>query len=258
MYFKQGKCDRGDKCKFSHDLAVERKVAKKDMYTDAREDTKEEGMEGWDDAKLKEVVGKKHGTQKIPNQTDIICKYFLEAIENGKYGWFWECPNGGSWDLKFVQSDYFAGDKCIYRHALPPGYVLKSQKNADDEEEKITLEQYIETARHQLPPSSELKPVTADSFAEWHRAKLREKEDVEAKKREQAKERGTGVSGREFFQSGAYLEDEAEEDGEDWDLSQFRKDLEESMEQGETFRLGNGNSQIDGPSTDVETEETEI
>jgi hypothetical protein len=67
------------------------------MYTDAREDTQEEGMEGWDDAKLKEVVGKKHGSQKIPNQTDIICKYFLEAIENGKYGWFWECPNGGNW-----------------------------------------------------------------------------------------------------------------------------------------------------------------
>ena len=72
-------------------MAIERKTAKKDMYTDARE---ADGMEGWDDAKLKEVVGKKHGGQKIPNQTDIICKYFLDAIETGKYGWFWECPNG--------------------------------------------------------------------------------------------------------------------------------------------------------------------
>jgi hypothetical protein len=86
---------------------------------------------------------------------------------------------------------------------------------------------------------------------------LQEKEDVEAKKREQAKERGTGISGREFFQSGAYLEDEAEEDGEDWDLTQFRRDVEQSMEQGETFQLGNGNSQIDGPSMDTETEEAE-
>jgi len=66
------------------------------MYTDAREEKKEDGMEGWDDAKLKDVVGKKHGAQKIANQTDIICKYFLDAIENGKYGWFWECPNGGT------------------------------------------------------------------------------------------------------------------------------------------------------------------
>jgi hypothetical protein len=98
MYFKQGKCERGDKCKFSHDLAIERKTAKKDMFTDARagDEKNEEGMEGWDDAKLKDVVGKKHGSQKIANQTDIICKYFLDAIENGKYGWFWECPNGGT------------------------------------------------------------------------------------------------------------------------------------------------------------------
>jgi hypothetical protein len=44
-----------------------------------------------------------------------------------------------------------SGDKCIYRHALPPGYVLKSQKKVEDEEEKITLEQFIETARHDFP-----------------------------------------------------------------------------------------------------------
>jgi len=210
-------------------------------------------MEGWDDAKLKEVVGKKHGSQKVPNQTDIICKYFLEAIENGKYGWFWECPNGGTQTLKRGRLLHCTGDKCIYRHALPPGYVLKSQKKAEDEEEKITLEQYIETARHELPPSSELKPVTAQSFAEWRRAKL---QDIEAKKREQAKERGTGITGREFFQSGAYQEDEAEEDGEDWDLTQFRKELQESMEQGETFQLGNGNPQIDGPPINAEPQDT--
>lgn len=134
---------------------------------------------------------------------------------------------------------------------------MKSQKKAEDEEEKITLEQYIETARHELPPSSELKPVTAESFAEWHRAKLQEKEDIEARKREQAKERGTGISGREFFQSGAYEEGEEEEDGEDWDLTQFRKDLQESMEQGETFQVGNGNLQIDGRPEDAESGDTE-
>jgi hypothetical protein len=67
------------------------------LYTDARDvqEKDEDGMENWDDAKLKDVVGKKHANQKGPNQTDIICKYFLDAIENGKYGWFWECPNGG-------------------------------------------------------------------------------------------------------------------------------------------------------------------
>ena len=49
-------------------------------------------MEDWDADKLAEVVNKKHGAEKT-NQTDIICKFFLDAVENNKYGWFWECPD---------------------------------------------------------------------------------------------------------------------------------------------------------------------
>ena len=146
------------------------------------------------------------------------------------------------------------GDKCIYKHALPPGYVLKSQKNEQDDEEKITLEQYLETARHQLPPSSELKPVTAESFAEWHKAKQKAETEAGIKKKELAKEKGTGITGREFFQSGEYREEAEEEDGEDWDLSEFRKGLEQVMEEGETFQLGNGNPQIN----EEKTEETDF
>ena len=33
-FFKQGQCGKGDKCKFSHDLAVERKGAKRSVYDD--------------------------------------------------------------------------------------------------------------------------------------------------------------------------------------------------------------------------------
>jgi DRG Family Regulatory Proteins, Tma46 len=149
------------------------------------------------------------------------------------------------------------GDKCIYRHALPPGYVLKSQKKDEDEEEKITLEQFIETARHQLPPSSELKAVTMESFEEWHKAKKKAEEDADLRKKEIAKERGTGITGREFFQSGGYEGDVEEEDGEDWDLSQFRKGLAEIMEEGESFQLGNGNPQVEEPQVEVEGQEDE-
>jgi len=42
QYFKAGTCDRGNKCKFSHDLTVDRKTTKKDLYTDGR-DAKETG-----------------------------------------------------------------------------------------------------------------------------------------------------------------------------------------------------------------------
>lgn len=59
-----------------------------------------------------------------------VCKYFLEAIENNKYGWFWVCPGGG--------------DNCMYRHALPPGFVLKKDKKKEEKEEEISLEELIE------------------------------------------------------------------------------------------------------------------
>jgi hypothetical protein len=145
------------------------------------------------------------------------------------------------------------GDKCIYKHALPPGYVLKSQKKAEDEEEKITLEQFIETARHQLPPSSELKAVTAESFTEWHRAKNAADEAEIAKKKELAKERGSGITGRDFFEGGGYEgADEEEEDGEDWDLSQFRKALDDAVEEGESFQVGDGNPPLDKPASEEE------
>jgi hypothetical protein len=77
-----------------------------------REDGEDENMEEWDQDKLESVVKQKHGAETVPNKTNIICKFFLDAVENRQYGWFWQCPNGKD---------------CKYRHALPPGYVLKSQ-----------------------------------------------------------------------------------------------------------------------------------
>jgi hypothetical protein len=54
-----------------------------------------------------------------------------------RFGWFWQCPNG---------------ELCQYRHALPPGFVLKSQKKAMEEAEKantISLEEFLEVeVRH--------------------------------------------------------------------------------------------------------------
>ena len=112
QFFKQGSCTKGKKCKFSHDLDVVRKGAKKDLYTDEKDkeaDEKEKDkMDDWDEEKLRKVVMSKHGNPKTT--TDKVCKYFISAVEDGKYGWFWTCPNGG--------------DKCMYRHSLPPGYVL--------------------------------------------------------------------------------------------------------------------------------------
>lgn len=115
LFFKQGHCEKGRKCKFSHDPNVERKAAKKDLYTDSRDEKldeeekkKKDTMTDWDEEKLRSVVMSKHGNPRTT--TEKVCKYFIEAVENQKYGWFWTCPNDGN--------------KCMYKHSLPPGYVF--------------------------------------------------------------------------------------------------------------------------------------
>lgn len=42
-FHKAGTCTKGDKCKFSHDLNVERKATKRDLYTDNRDEEKKNG-----------------------------------------------------------------------------------------------------------------------------------------------------------------------------------------------------------------------
>lgn len=200
-FFKQGQCTKGDKCKFSHDLAIERKGEKRSIYFDARAEA-EETMENWDENKLKDVIEKKHAAEK-KNATTIICKYFLEAVEKSLYGWFWSCPNG---------------EKCIYRHALPPGYVLKKDKKKDDKEDKISLEELIESERAGL--GSETTKVTLETFLAWKKRKIEEKRQAlleEEKKKFKDFKSGKqfGISGREMFSFNPDLVNDAMDDGEE-------------------------------------------
>ncbi|CAB1326952.1 unnamed protein product, partial [Coregonus sp. 'balchen'] len=49
-FFKQGQCTKGDKCRFSHDLTLERKCEKRSLYFDKREDELEKDtMDNWDE-----------------------------------------------------------------------------------------------------------------------------------------------------------------------------------------------------------------
>ncbi|XP_061387556.1 zinc finger CCCH domain-containing protein 15 homolog [Musca vetustissima] len=214
-FFKQGTCTKGDKCKFSHDLAVENKVEKRSIYVDMR-DAEEDDMKNWDDAKLKEVVNQKHSSEKKRPTTDIICKYFIEAVEKSKYGWFWECPNG---------------EKCIYRHALPQGYVLKKDKKKEDKPTEISLVDLIEKERAALGPNT--TKVTLETFLAWKKRKIQEKKDKmaadeERKKNDFSKGKQFGISGREMFSFNPDLVDDGPmEDGDAAFDTYKREDNEE-------------------------------
>lgn len=219
-FFKAGQCSRGAKCKFSHDLQVERKVVKKDLYTDDRS-KEQDTMDTWDEAKLREVITSKHGNPQTT--TDIVCKYFIEAVENGKYGWFWECPNGGK--------------ACKYKHSLPQGFVLKTkeqkaaEKLAAANEPVITLEEFLETERFKL--GKDLTPVTFKSFTEW-----KKKRDAAKQKEEDEKNLKTKIlSGKQLLLSGKFVEEEEgdsdSDDGDAWNMEELRQRVEEDNEKND-------------------------
>lgn len=225
-FYKAGTCDKGNKCKFSHDLNIGRKVEKKNLYADSREEMMADTMDKWDEEKLRSVVLSKAGNPRTT--TDIVCKYFVEAIESQKFGWFWECPNGES---------------CQYRHALPPGFVLKSQKKAEAEAAKanvISLEEFLEVERHKL--GSNLTPVTPETFANWKKTRMDKKQAEEeamrkAKETQSAAGKSSGMSGRDLFQyNPEWFEDEDEEE-EDWDLAKYRREKEEEDLAAEEARI---------------------
>lgn len=208
-FFKQNLCQKGHKCKFSHDLSLERKTEKRNMYEMAEE---KETMDDWDQAQLEDVVNKKHGASNDAKpKTDIICKYFLDAVEKSQYGWFWTCPSG---------------DKCIYKHALPKGFVLKKDKKlleAADEANKISLEELIEKERAAL--SGDLTPVTMETFLLWKKKKIQEKKDSLEKEMTKKKEdvktgSNNTASGKELFLFKPELADADDEDATN-DFDQF-------------------------------------
>ena len=216
-FFKAGVCEKGKRCKFSHDMALDGKSAKINIYADPRD---------------------KKG-EKDPDRSDSPCVHFIEAVEKNVYGWLWECPNG---------------DKCKFTHALPMGYVLDRDRKEQEriakemaDEDEMTMEEEIEEARAKLP-SAGLIPVTLATFNEWKKKKAEDKKKaLEEKVKEEAKKGGKHImSGRALFSFNPNLftdddnaaeEQEYEEDkeGEEEDnkINEENEEDEEEKEDGE-------------------------
>jgi len=249
--FRIGECTKGNKCKYSHDLGVERKTQKIDLYTDRRTLDKEDDMENWDESKLRTVVGEKQGEVNKNLKAKIVCKYFLDAIEKKAYGWFWECPNGG--------------DKCQYSHALPPGYTLKKKVEVVDEDEEIPIEEQIEIERKKIANGT---PVTLENFLKWKADKKRKKEqtkkEAEEKRLADIRAGRTAMSGREMFvfNPDMFVDDDEALNIDDEELGENQQDEDgengddnEDENQGEY--LGNDDEQSESNTTTTTTTEGE-
>lgn len=183
-FFKEGKCTKGGKCKFSHDLSLERKAARINVYADRREDIYK------DQASLEAAIKDREGGNGKRCATEIICKHFVDAVERRQYGWIWTCPNGG--------------DKCQYRHALPPGFKLKSELEAEKllaADDGPSIEDEIEAQRAALRVRT---PLTYEVFLAWRERKKREaaeKDEQALRDAKEARAKGKAVtlSGKALF-----------------------------------------------------------
>ncbi len=124
----------------------------------------------------------------------------------------------------------------MYRHALPPGFQLKSdRKKQDEESEKISIETLVETERAAL--GANVTKVTLESFLAWKKRKIEEKkskaiEKDEKKKRDFKLGFVNGLTGRDLFTFNPDLiTNDDEGAGDDIDYKQ-REDHDESVEDG--------------------------
>lgn len=123
-------------------------------------------MEDWDEEKLRNVVLSKAGNPRTT--TDVFSfSYYLHfsnlsnirsyanisltllnlrsTVGFGNVQTVWIISIGLIVSKALINK---IGDNCQYRHALPPGFVLKSEKKAREEAEKantISLEEFLET-----------------------------------------------------------------------------------------------------------------
>lgn len=144
----------------------------------------------------------------------------MEAVEANKYGWFWTCPTG---------------EKCHYKHALPPNFVLKrDQKKMEEQKEEISLEDLIEKERAAL--GENLTRITWETFIDWKkkkRAKQIQQDNADIAVREKAFRQGKhiGISGKELFSFNPDFVRENQDDMEDGDVFMLpQRDITEDGE----------------------------
>lgn len=179
-FFKAGVCDKGRKCKYSHDVNIEAATGSANLYIDHRESDGKDAnsMANWDQNKLEEVVNTNESKYtSSTTKTEKVCRNFLDAVEKKIYGWFWVCPNGHS---------------CIYRHCLPPGFVLASETNDEDSEEEVALEEQLDAELLSLDTQNKNQTkVTLELFLQWKKKRLDiQKKEREARRIEEIKKMG--------------------------------------------------------------------
>ncbi|XP_051912695.1 uncharacterized protein LOC127595012 [Hippocampus zosterae] len=215
-YFKQGLCNKGKNCKYSHDLSI-KKGKDMDLHIDQRTQLLMNGEDDvyFDEDKLLKLIDEKSRSYNKQKPTEIVCKFFIEAVEKKKYNWSWMCPNGLT---------------CHYRHCLPPGYSIRTVLKKK-EVSGLAVEAEIDMLREEMSAGTGT-PVTLERFMRWKEEKrLRRQEEEAAVRKEEEKKARHGkqhmLSGKALFEFDASLFVDDEEAVEDKKIYAIREEEEE-------------------------------
>lgn len=264
IYHVHGCCEKGDKCRYSHDLgggsrkdvapqkasaeaeakasetiteaerlANERSEAmgRLDLFRDMREQLMEYNAKIQSaksgksyEALLEEYRERYHAKQESKTKSEKICPQYLSACKAKSIGWGFRCKNE-------EKNGY-----CPMRHCLPEGYVLEEPKpqELDKDLDYEEIEDAFERRRQEITSGT---PVTLETFRVWKEKRLAIQEarrKAEAEQLEQVLSQHKNVqllTGRQLFENatrvGLKEEDcaEPETDADAWMLD--RADLRE-------------------------------
>lgn len=225
-YFKAGLCQKGRKCKFSHEKDGGNQSTKANVYQDIRgEGADDEGLFS-DQKKLEEAVNFNEKKYANPNATNLPCHHFLNAIADKKYGWFWQCPNGYD---------------CKYKHALPVGFVLQTKDDKAVEKKEFNVERDIDDAMEDVRNKG--TKITYEVYMEWReRRKKRKAAEAEAKKKDELKKAGIKqpkkgikiMTGKSLFvfDPTLFQDDEDASDNKDFKLEVNAEENAEELNKG--------------------------
>lgn len=132
-----------------------------------------------------------------------------------------------SFIFKFLLHPHSSIFRCKYRHALPPGFVLKRDKK-EEKKEEVSLEELLDTQRAQLTTST---PLTLELFKAWKEKKRKEQEEAQTKREIEVLTGQKKMSGREVF---FYNPDLAKnDDDEAVDDKELRSEYNEKVKEEE-------------------------
>ncbi|MFQ6641704.1 hypothetical protein Gotur_015713, partial [Gossypium turneri] len=239
-FFKVGKCAKGFKCKFSHDLNVQRKGEKIDIYSDKRD---QETIEDCDQETLEKVVESKAKEYQQNKPTDIVSFFSVGPIHIVALVEIPIMVDGQSKAIvRFVNISWK-----LWKRNNMVGFgsaQMLVKVLLEEESEKTPIEEEIENQRAKLKTST---PMTPELFMEWKKKKIAERdESLAAQRAERAKNDSMRhdfhllLDGRELFMSDASLfVDDAKA------YEKYQREEEYDVPENKA----NNNSATDGPST---------